>query len=95
MNQYNPDDYPHPGSVLLTELEDIGFSQNGFARYIGVEPSVIEGLCSEQAELTAILALRIARALGTSPRKWLELQMNYSLVHTPKEEYDHIKPLGS
>ncbi|MCB0335637.1 MAG: HigA family addiction module antidote protein [Bdellovibrionales bacterium] len=95
MNQYKKEDYPHPGKVLLENLDDIGLSQKAFAHYLGVDADVISDICRGVSDMTAPMALKIARALGTSPRQWLELQMNYSLVNTPKEEYEHIRQLGS
>lgn len=92
--QYNPNDYPHPGEVLLKELEEIGFSQRGFARYIDVPPEDIEALCSKRASMTALLAIKISRALGGGPRKWVELQMSYDLVRVDSSLYEHIRPLG-
>ncbi len=95
MNEYNPEDYPHPGKALLTELEDLGFSQAGFARYVGVSTEDIVELCSQSCSLSATLACKISRALGTTPRQWLELQLNYDLARVPKDDYEQIKPLGS
>ena len=91
---YNPADHPHPGEVLLAELEEIGFSQAGFARYIEVASDALEAVCSKRQPMTALLALKIARALGGSPRRWLELQMNHDLVRVSAEQYENIRPLG-
>lgn len=91
---YNPDDYPHPGAALLTELEEIGLSQRTFAKYIGVSEDVIQGLCSCQIAMTPVLACKIGCALGSRPREWMELQINYDLVRVDEAEYKSIKPLG-
>ena len=93
--QYDPKDYPHPGAALMEELKEIGLSQRAFAHFLGVKDDEIYDLCRGASDMTASLALKISRALGGSPRKWLEMQMNYSLVNVPKEEYEGIRQLGS
>lgn len=93
--QYNPEDYPHPGEVLLLELEEIGLSQKAFAHFIQEDADLISDICSQKTAMTAVVALKTARALGSSPRKWLELQMNYDLVNTDKSLYENIRQLGS
>lgn len=95
MPEYNKDDYPHPGSVLLTELEKIGLSQRAFAHFIGVKTEEVTDLCSCKVEMTARMALKISRALGTPPRQWMELQTNHSLVNVDKREYEDIRQLGA
>ena len=92
--RYNPAEHPHPGEALLAELEEIGFSQRGFARYIDVPPEDIEALCSKSSPMTALLALKVSRALGGSPRRWLELQMNFDLLRIDPSNYDAIRPRG-
>ena len=95
MKEQTPTEHPHPGQALLSELEDLGFSQAGFARYIGVPPEAVVELCKKQAPITATLACKIGRALGTTPMQWLELQLNYDLAQVDKDEYEHIKQLGA
>ncbi len=93
--EYKEEDFPHPGEVLRKELEEIGLSHAGLARYIGSDAETITQLCQCQIEMTPVIACKIARALGTSPRQWLELQINYNLARVDKNQYESIKPLGA
>ena len=93
--EYDPKDYPHPGAVLREELSVIGLSQRAFAHFIGVKEEDVSVVCREEVDMTATMACKVARALGGSPRRWLEMQMDYSLVNVAKEEYDGIRELGS
>ncbi len=95
MSEYNPEEFPHPGEVLAKELEEIGLSQPGFARYLGVPAAEIEGVCAQSRAMDARLACKISRALGSSPRRWMELQINHDLVRVDKSEYESIRELGS
>ena len=91
---YDPKDYPHPGKVLLSELEEIGLSQGTLAKYISVSPDLIEGVVAGKKSMTALLACKLSAALGGGPRKWMELQVNHDLTRVPASEYETIRQLG-
>ena len=93
--RYNPDDYPHPGESLLLELEEIGLSQKAFAHYIHENADLIGEICTGKAPMTPLIAIKISRALGGPPRKWLELQTNHDLARVDERDYSHIRQLGS
>jgi antitoxin HigA-1 len=68
----------HPGEVLKEEfLEPLGISQYRLAKAIGVQPIRIGEICAGRRGITADTALRLARALGTTPGFWLGLQADY------------------
>ncbi len=94
MATYDPKDFPHPGKVLSTELEEIGLSAGTLARYISAAPDLVTGVLSEKLPMTPTLACKISAALGGGPRKWMELQMNHDLARVDKSEYSGIARLG-
>lgn len=68
----------HPGEVLKEEfLEPMGISQYKLAKTIGVQPIRISEICAGKRAITADTALRLSRALGTTPGFWLGLQADY------------------
>jgi len=68
----------HPGEVLKGEfLDPLGISQYRLAKAIGVQPIRIGEICAGRRAITADTALRLARALGTTPGFWLGLQADY------------------
>lgn len=69
----------HPGEFLPEILEDRGISQAQFARAIGVSPMRISHVAKGTRPVTAELALLFGRALGQSPRYWLNLQAAFDL----------------
>jgi len=70
----------HPGEVLREEfIEPLGFSQREFARKIGVTHTRLNQVVQEKRSITADTALRLARALGTTPRFWMNLQNRFDL----------------
>ncbi|MEA2787877.1 MAG: antitoxin HigA [Acetobacteraceae bacterium] len=70
----------HPGRVLREEyMEPMRLDAIGLARALGVAPSQIAPVISDQGPMTSDLALRLARCFRTSPQFWLGLQTAYDL----------------
>jgi addiction module HigA family antidote len=70
----------HPGEVLQEDyLIPKGISQNQLALSMRVPPNRISEIVQGKRAVTAETALRLARAIGTSPDFWLNLQMQYDL----------------
>lgn len=75
----------HPGEILQHQfLEPLGLSANGFAQAIGVPLVRVERLLTEQASVTAEIALRLSKALGTTPEFWTNMQTHYNLARARK-----------
>lgn len=69
----------HPGEHLAEFLDELGISQYRLAKTIGVPPIRINAIIKRRRSITADTALRIGRALGTTPDYWLNLQRMYDL----------------
>ena len=70
----------HPGEVLREEfLIPLGMSAGTFAKACGVPRTRIERIASEETAITADTALRLAKALDTSPQLWLNLQVDFDV----------------
>lgn len=70
----------HPGEILREDyLIPMGISQNHLAISMRVPPNRISEIVQGKRGITAETALRLARAIGTTPDFWLNLQMQYDL----------------
>lgn len=70
----------HPGEVLQEEfLVPLGISQNALARAMAVPPRRINEIVLGKRGISADTAVRLAAALGTSERFWVDLQADYDL----------------
>jgi antitoxin HigA-1 len=70
----------HPGEILKEEfLDPLGVSAAALARAIRVPPNRVTRLINGQAAVTPDTALRLARALRTTPEFWLNLQLRFDL----------------
>ena len=84
----------HPGEHLAEMLAELGISQYRLARTIGVPPRRINEIVHGRRSVTADTALRIGRALGTTPEFWLNLQRMYDLdVARGSADVSRIEPL--
>jgi addiction module HigA family antidote len=69
-----------PGSVLREEIEGgLGISQEKLADAMGVSRLTINEIVNEKRNVTAEMALKLSRALGTDPQFWLNLQQSVDL----------------
>ena len=70
----------HPGEILREEyLVPLNMSANALAQAIGVPANRVSQIVVGERAVTADTALRLARALGTTPEFWLNLQQRYEL----------------
>src|SRR5688500_20375431 len=70
-----------PGSVLREEIEGgLGISQDRLAKALGVSRLTINEIVNEKRNVTADMALKLAKALGTDPEFWLNLQQGFDLA---------------
>lgn len=86
----------HPGEYLKEILDDLDVSARSLASHIGVSPVRVSKVLRSKEPVTAELAFLFAKALGTSPRYWLSLQVHYDLAmvqDSPPEQLAHINPL--
>ncbi|MBL1435412.1 MAG: HigA family addiction module antidote protein [Rhodobacteraceae bacterium] len=68
----------HPGEILKAEfLAELGLSAGNLAKAARVPLARIEGILRQEMDLTADMAIRLSKYLGTSPEFWLNLQRNY------------------
>ena len=73
----------HPGEVLRADfLEPMGLSQTELARHLGVPIQRINELVRGKRGVTPDTAWLLAKAFGTSPEFWMNLQMHFDLSST-------------
>ncbi len=84
----------HPGEHLAEIMSEFGITQYRLAKTIGVPPIRVHDIVHCRRSITADTALRIARALETTPDYWLNLQRMYDLeVARSRTDVSGIKSL--
>ncbi len=88
----------HPGEMLLEEfLKPMGLSQQTLAKAIRVSYQRVNELVNRRRGITPSTALRLARAFGTSPGFWMNLQLRWDLYQAQSSEasvLEQIEPLS-
>lgn len=69
----------HPGEALADALRAAGITPSSAAIAMGLPPSTLTRILKGQRNVTAPIALRIARYFGTSPDIWLGIQRDYDI----------------
>jgi addiction module HigA family antidote len=82
MKMHNP---PHPGEVIKELcLEPLNMTVIEFAEVLGVSQQNLSAILNGRASITPEIAIRLGKALGTSPESWLNQQMQYDLWQAEK-----------
>src|SRR5450631_2722842 len=70
----------HPGDILRNDfLEPLGLTAYRLAKELGVSRPTITQLVARRRNVTAEMALRLARYFATSAQVWQSLQAQYDL----------------
>lgn len=70
----------HPGEILHEEfLKPLGMTQTALSAKMGIPIQRVNTLIAGKRSVTAETALLLARALGTSPQFWMNLQTSFDL----------------
>ena len=81
----------HPGEILKEEfLEPLGVTPAALARALHVSAPTVNDIVRERRNISADVALRLAKALGTSAQFWLNLQASYDLRKAEIEKGEEI-----
>lgn len=74
---HNP---PHPGEVLRELcLVPRGLSVTRAAEALGVSRKTLSAILNRRAGISPEMAIRLAKAFGTTPESWLHQQSQYDL----------------
>jgi addiction module HigA family antidote len=78
---------PHPGLTVRHEcLEPLGLSVTEAAKILGVTRQALNNLVNCKAGISPEMAIRLAKAFGSSPQTWLGMQADYDLAKALKHE---------
>lgn len=71
----------HPGEVLKEDfMVPLGLSANALAARLHTTPANVSRIVNGKQAVSAEMALRLARAFGTTPGFWLNLQSQYDIA---------------
>lgn len=90
------DYYSTPGEILSEEfLEPLNISRYRLAKAINVSETAIGEIVNGKRRTTTSMAYRLAKALGTTPDFWANLQSDYDLLTFDPSGLGDIRPLAT
>lgn len=82
---------PHPGRIVRQEcLEPLNLSVTDAAKALGVSRNALSELVNERRGISPEMAIRLAKAFGSSAAVWAGLQLDYDMAQAMKHA-DRIK----
>ena len=70
----------HPGELIRETLNELGVSISEAAKVLGITRQQLHNLIAGRSGVTAEMAVRLEKALGSTADTWLRMQMNYDLA---------------
>ena len=75
----------HPGEVLKgLYLDPLEVTITDAARKLGITRKMLSQVINGHAGISAEMAIRLSKALNTTPELWLKMQLNYDLWEAEK-----------
>lgn len=82
----------HPGLLVKHEcLEPLGLTITAGATVLGVTRKTLSGIVNARAGISPEMAVRLAKAFGSTARVWLDMQTAYELSRIDPAQID-VKP---
>jgi addiction module HigA family antidote len=78
---------PHPGLAIRHDcLEPLGLTVTAGAKVLGVTRQALNNLLNGKSGISPEMAVRLAKAFGSSAETWLGIQMDYDLAQVRRRE---------
>jgi len=84
---------PHPGEEIKRMLKIYNVTHHKLAHDIGESPVLIDRVIKRKTQLTPILAIKIAKAISTTPEALLEMQARHDISRAKRHENAETVPV--
>jgi addiction module HigA family antidote len=76
----------HPGATLREiVIPDLGISQVALAEALDISRQSLIMLLNEKRGVTAAMAVRLSKVVGSSPEFWMRLQARYDIAKAERD----------
>ncbi len=70
----------HPGRIVKGCLDDLGLDITNAAKVLGVTRQTVSRVVNCKTAISDEMAIRLAKAFGSTPEHWLRMQHAYDLA---------------
>jgi antitoxin HigA-1 len=71
----------HPGRIVRHDcLEPLGLSVTDAAKILGVTRQALNNVINEKSGISPVMAIRLAKAFGSTPDTWVRMQAAFDLA---------------
>src|ERR1700679_811694 len=78
---------PHPGLIVRHDcLEPLGLTVTAAAKILGVTRQTLNNVINGKSGISPEMAIRLAKAFGSTAETWLRMQVAYDLAAVRKDE---------
>ena len=78
---------PHPGKVVRVScLEPLGLNVTEGAKVLGVSRQALSNLVNSRTRMSTDMAVRLAKAFGSTTEAWMRLQAAYDVAQAQARE---------
>jgi antitoxin HigA-1 len=88
MRMKNP---AHPGEVVAGALADLRITKADAAKALGVSRTHLHAILAARARITAEMAVRLEKGLGSTAATWLAMQAAYDLARVKPVKVARLK----
>ena len=81
---------PHPGRLVKDEIEELGLSVAQAAEGLGVTRQQLYRVINGDSGISAEMAMRLEKGIGSSADAWLRMQVNYDLAQMRQRAADIV-----
>ena len=86
----------HPGDIIRDCLDELVVNVTDAAQALGVTRATLSRLINRKAGVSAEMAIRLEKAIGSTAGFWLRLQLNYDLAQIQRRSRKiHARRLGT
>jgi addiction module HigA family antidote len=70
----------HPGRIIKSAIADLDLTVTAAAQMLNVSRPTLSTLINGKSGVSPEMAVRLSKAIGSTPAFWLRLQMSYDLA---------------